>query len=682
MATREIYWNVVGHLIMYAFVAVAMGFFVWGFVRRIRLYRLGQPDRRLDRLCERAKSVLIEAGFQRRIWHELFGGTMHFTLSWGFILLLVGTMFVFLQADLYVNVLYGWFYLLLSLVTDLFGLAALLGGVLALFRRYILRPKRLDNTWDDAVTLLIIVCVLASGFVVEALRILNTADPWAFWTPGGLAVAWLFRAAGLSAGAQLLWHRYLWWFHMLLGVGACAYLPYSKLFHVVASPLNQFLRSLKQPGALQPLDLEHSETFGVTRVEEFTWKQLFDTDACTRCGRCQDHCPAHLSDKPLSPKKLTQDLKQHLWQHGQPLAIAKRKQKAQAGAKGGAKGGAALPETPPLVGGAVAEDALWACTTCRSCEEHCPVFVETVGKVIDMRRAQVLMAGNFPAAAQRAMKNVQTNSNPWGIGWQSRADWAQGLGVRTLKAGEGADVLYWVGCAGAFDDRNKRVATSVARLLKAAGVDFAILGTAEKCCGDSARRIGDEYTYQQLAQTNVETLKSVAFKRIVTACPHCFNALKNEYPQLGGSFAVQHAVELLGDLVTAGRLRPTTVGKVGLPASATYHDSCYLGRYNGLYQKPRQVLAAVRGLRLKEMRRRGRDALCCGAGGGRMWMEETLGKRINELRTDQALATGAALVVTACPFCLTMLEDGVKARDKVETVQVLDVAEVLDRVCI
>ncbi|MCL6451688.1 MAG: 4Fe-4S dicluster domain-containing protein [Acetobacteraceae bacterium] len=678
MPTRELNWNISLHLLIYLFVAVAAGFMIYGLCRRFRVWLWGKRERRLDRLGERLKTLVVQALVQRRVASEAYPGTFHLALFWGFLVLFLGTLVVLLQADFGVRVLYGRFYLFFSLILDLAGLPALLGCLLAAWRRYIARPSRLDNNWDDAVTLLGLFLTVVTGYLLEGLRIAATDDPWAVWSPVGLGAAWIFRAAGAGPGLERA-HAFTWWGHMALGVGLCAYLPYSKLFHVLASPANQFFRSLRHPGALLPLDLEGQETFGVTRVEEFTWKQLFDTDACTRCGRCQDHCPAHLSEKPLSPKKFTQDLKAHLWKRAPALLSSRRalrrggagpaaSQGGQAAAAGGGPG-----EVPAVVGEALSEDALWSCTTCRSCEEHCPVFVEQVGKIVDLRRALVLMEGRFPPEAQRALRNVETNYNPWGVGFAARADWGKDLSVRVLEPGGSTQVLLWVGCAGAFDARNQKVARALARALQAAGVEFATLGTAERCCGDSARRIGNEYLFQTLAKENVEALGRVRFERILTACPHCYNALKNEYPDFGGRFQVVHHSQYLAALVAQGRLKPAAVESL----ACVYHDSCYLARYNGVVAEPRRALRAVPGLKPLELRRSRRHTFCCGAGGGRMWMEEKLGKRINELRAQQAVDAGADLIATACPFCLTMLEDGLKAKGLEEKVRVADLAEIL-----
>lgn len=651
-----------------------MAICLYGFYRRYRLWRTGQPENRFDRVGERIKSVLVNGFAHARILREAYPGLMHFLIFWGFLVMFVGTLIIMAQADFGIPLVYGNFYLyFMALGLDMAGLAAVIGTVMALIRRYVVRPARLDNTADDALTLLWILVILVTGFILEGLRINATGDPWAIWSPVGYLT-------GLSLGGPAPWqeafHRVLWWVHLFLAMGLIAYLPFSKLSHIVLSPLNQYFRSFEPKGALVPLDLENEEveTFGVSKIEDFTWKHLFDTGACTRCGRCQDNCPVHLSEKPLSPKKLIQDLKAHLEERA-PALVRQAATAGQAEAAAAGETEQAIASRA-LIGEVVTEDEIWACTTCRSCQEQCPVFVEQIPKIVELRRNLVLSESRFPSEAQTAFRNMENNGNPWGLGWATRADWAADLEVKSLAEVEGeVEVLFWPGCAGAFDDRNRKVATAMVRLLNAAGVNFAILGTEEKCCGDSARRLGNEYLFQMLAQENIETLKQYRFGEIVTTCPHCFNTLKNEYPQFGGDFKVTHHSEYLWRLVRQGRLTP----RRQLALLATYHDSCYLGRYNDIYRDPRQLLTAVPGLRLVEMDRHHDRSFCCGAGGGRMWLEEKLGKRINLMRTEQALAKNPQLIATACPFCLVMLGDGLKDKGIEEGVQVLDLAEVLEQ---
>ncbi len=690
LPTREVYFNITGHLWLYLFVAIGAAAFLYGLYRHWRGWSLGRPEVRWDRPWERLKALLADTLLHLTVLKEAYPGVMHLFIFWGFLVLAFGTAVVMLQADLGLQVLYGSFYLWLSLALDLFGLLAVIGILIALFRRYVQRPSRLDNTPDDAVVLVGLLVVLVSGFFLEGLRMAVAGDPWALWSPVGLVLARLAGAAldgaGLAPAAASVapglkaWHAGLWWGHMLLAVGLVAYMPYSKLFHVLASPANQFMRNLGRKGALSLVDIENTETFGASRLDEFSWKDLFDTDACTRCGRCQDQCPANTVGKALSPKDVIQKMRLALAAQGPVLARVKaevrKKLLGEAAAEGGGTAGGAGAidpvreyeameealaelELPSLIDDIITEDVLWACTTCRSCEEQCPVYVELIRKVVEMRRYLVLMESRMPTEAGRTLRNLQNNGNPWGLARTQRGEWLQSVDVRVLQEGEEVEYLLWVGCFGAFDDRSKAVTEATVKVFKAAGLDFGVIGEAETCCGDSARRLGNEYLYQMLAMENIETLSAYKFKKIVTACPHCLNALKNEYPQLGGSYEVVHHSEVIAQLLAAGRLEPAAA-LTGDEARVTYHDPCYLARYNDVFDAPRRALAAI-GAQVVEMTRHGRTSFCCGAGGGRMWLEEEAAHKVNAKRAEQALETKPETIVTACPYCLQMFDDGLKA---------------------
>ncbi|KKM09754.1 iron-sulfur-binding reductase [Clostridiales bacterium PH28_bin88] len=674
--SREVYWNIEGHWILYFLFLVSMVIFVRGFLKTYRIWKVGRPEKRFDRVGERIRTVLVHTFGHQRILREAYPGLMHFFIFWGFLVLFIGTLIVMLEADLGIKTLRGTFYLWYSLALDIAGLLAIVGIVMAWFRRYVLKPERLDSAADDAYALLLIFAILLTGFILEGLRMNATADPWAAWSPVGLAFAGVL--GGMSVSVQEGLHRVLWWVHLLLAFGFIAYIPYSKLIHIVLMPANQYLREFSPKGTIKPIDFEDEsqESFGVASIEEFTWKQLLDPEACIRCGRCQDNCPVHLSGKSLSPKKMTQDLKTHLLEKA-PILQARGK---AAGAEGEQpdKQVAAASEAEQavldrlLIGDVIADEQIWACTTCRSCQEQCPALIEHIDKTIELRRNLVLMESRFPSEMQLAFRNMENNGNPWGVGWANRANWAEGLGVKTLAGDKEVDILYWPGCAGAFDDRNKKVAAAVVKLLQAAGVNFGILGTEEKCCGDSARRLGNEYLFQSLAQENIETMKGYGVKKIITQCPHCLNTLAKDYPQFGGDFEVVHHTQFLLDLIRQGKLKPAK----DFAKRVTYHDSCYLGRYNDIYLAPRQVLKSVPGLELAEMARREERSFCCGAGGGRMWLEEKEGQKLYVMRTGQAMEVNPDIIGTACPFCLTMLEDGVKFKEA-EHLKAMDLAEVL-----
>ncbi len=667
-ASRQLYWNIHGHDFIYLLFLVALIVFGYGFYRQYKLWRLGLPEKRTDDLPTRIYNVLVHTMGHRRILREGYAGSMHAFIFYSFVIFVIGTAVVALQADLGLEIYKGSLYLWLSLLLDLGGLAAIIGILLAYYRRYAQKPERLDTGPDDGYSLHLILLIIISGFILEGLRIAATGDPWSAWSPVGMVIGKLLN--GLSPGTLSGVHVFFWWAHLLLAFGFIAYLPYSKLLHIVTTPLNQFFSTLNPKGALTGIDFENEdlENYGVSRLEHFTWKQLFDTAACTRCGRCQDNCPAYLTEKPLSPKEMTQDLKAYLEEYGA------KKETVSTGTGEEVTAETAATEEKSLVGDVFSEDTIWSCTTCRACQEQCPALVEHIDKTIGMRRHLVLEESRFPPEVQTVFRNLENNSNPWGVGFADRARWAEGLGVKVLAEDSDVDILYWPGCAGAFDDRNKKVATAVVKVLQAAGVNFGILGTEEKCCGDSARRIGNEYLFQMTAEENIETIKSYGIKMIVTHCPHCFNTLKNEYPEFGADFEVVHHTQYIAELIDTGAL---SISKpVGL--EVTYHDSCYLGRYNDEYAAPRHVIARLGG-KIKEMEKNKNRSFCCGAGGGRMWMEETLGTRINEERTRQAVATGADTVVTNCPFCLTMIEDGLKTYED-KDIKTFDIAELVVKV--
>ena len=665
--TREIFWNV-GSWVrwpVYALGLIAILFFVFGLVKRIRLWKIGKPENRLDHLYKRIGSVLSNGFLHKRILKEFYPGIMHLFIFWGFLLLLIGTLLIFFQED-FTKLIFdkvfiqGSFYLTFSFVLDLFGLLAIIGVLLAAFRRYILKPDRLDNKTEDAIVLSLIFVILITGFFVEGLRIAVTRPGFERYSFVGWQVSKLFSSSPTAQASLRTTHATMWWFHILLAFSFIGYVAYSRLIHLVTSPLNQFFRSFAPPGEVKPiLDIENQETFGVSKLQDFTWKQLFDTDACTRCGRCQDNCPAYLSGKPLSPKKVIQDLKNHLHQSGTVL-------KSDSNIK---------DEPVPIGGNVITEDELWACTTCAACQEACPVFIQVIDKVVDLRRHLVLMESKFSPEVKLFFKNMETNYNPWTIGFATRADWAKDLNLKTLAENKEVEYLLWVGCAGSFDERNKKVSRSLVALLQKAGVNFGILGTEEMCCGETARRMGNEYLAQILMQQNVELFNNYGIKKIITLCPHCFNTFKNEYHQFNGNYQVYHHTEFLWNLYREGKLK----WKTGIEMTTTYHDSCYLGRHNHIYDAPRKLLSSISDTKVVETERKRERSFCCGAGGGRMWMEETLGTRINHLRVDQIAAADAPVITTACPYCLTMLSDGIKEKDMETLMIVFDIAEILEK---
>ena len=655
--TREIYWNISGHNILYALFIVALTVSVYGVFRRYRLWRLGQPENRFDQIGKRILSVLKDGFAQVSIIREKVPGTMHVAIFGGFVILFIGTLLVFAQADFAIQILYGRFYLWYSLILDVFGVIFILGVLYALFRRYVIRPPRLNRVVDDAVILPLLLVIAITGFLVEGTRIAVTQPEWALWSPVGCFVAGWFNSVSNTNVATI--HRLLWWFHLIISMGFIAYIPYSKLFHIIISPANIYFKSFNPRGQLASLDIENSETFGVSDIPDFTWKQLLDLDACTQCGRCQDQCPAYQSDKPLSPKKLILDLQAHMTKRGKVLLQNKKQGKES--------------DPQPITGNAVTEDELWACTTCMACQEHCPVAIEHIQKVVDLRRSQVLMESRFPQELNTAFRGLETNANPWNMGHASRADWTQDLNVPLVADNPEVDYLWFVGCAGSFDDNAKAVSKALAQILSKAGVSYAVLGIDEKCCGDPARRAGNEYVFQMLAEENIENFKSCNFKKILTACPHCYNVIRNEYPQFGGNFEVIHHSQLIADLITSGKLKLAGNGHAG----SAFHDSCYLGRYHNIYDAPRKVMKSMADGKFRELPRNRDKSFCCGGGGARMFMEETIGSRINHLRIQEAADAGINTLGVACPFCLTMLQDAVKEKELTDSIQVKDIAQLV-----
>jgi Fe-S oxidoreductase/nitrate reductase gamma subunit len=676
MPIREIYWNISGYNWMYIFFAITMAIFIYGCYKKFQILKLGRSQDRSQPIGERIKLVLIHALGHKKILNEKFAGIFHSFIFYGFILLFIGTLLVMVEKYLGIKIMHLQSFHYYKFILDMAGLLAIIGILMAMYRRYVVKPEGLDNKNDDAVALVLILVILVTGFFISGTRL--AANPVApellVYTPVALVFSKIFGALTSDVGTLTALHKSFWWFHMLMAFAFIAYIPYSKLFHMISSTMNQYWQNLENKAALSMINLEDesAESFGVSKLEDFTWKDLFDTEACTRCGRCQDNCPAHLTGKPLSPKELVQSIKGHLEENAPRLLAAK----AAAGGETGEEAAAAAEaseEARQLIGEVIDEEVIWSCTTCGSCQEQCPVFVEHVPKVMEMRRHLVLDQGEMSAEAQLALTNMERHGNPWGVGKTTRRDWCKDLDVPTIDENGEPDVLYWVGCAGSFDGRNQKVAAAFVKVMKEAGVNFSILGNDEMCCGDSARRLGNEYLYQSLAETNIEMLNELGIKKIVTPCPHCLNALKNEYPQMGGNYEVVHHSQFILDLIKAGKIKLENP----LAETVVYHDSCYLGRYNDIYHQPREILKAIPQTSLKEMERNLGKSFCCGAGGGRMWMEETIGERINITRVEQALETGASYLVTGCPFCITMMDDGVKAKEKDEQVCTRDIAELV-----
>jgi Fe-S oxidoreductase/nitrate reductase gamma subunit len=663
---REVFWNVSFPWIMFILAGAAVLLALYAVYVHVKRWRIGRADGRVKNWWKRT-AAFICPGVTEIIFHrkmlglekplrprEFFPGIMHLFIFSGFAVFLLATIIGTAE-----DVLKGNVYLAYSVIVDSFGILAIIGILMALYRRYIWKPRRLDRKPEDLAALLIILVAILSGFLVEGLRIaateLRTNPGWAVWSPGGWVLA--KALAGASQSTLLGWHVGLWWAHVVLSLGLFAYVAFvnTRLLHIIWDPVNVFFRSLGPRGALAPIDLEKTESYGAGKIEDFTWKQLVDLDACTRCGRCQDACPAYAVGKALNPKQVVLDLKAHLYEVYSGKLVLKRSEKRG-----------------EMVGGAVTEEVIWDCTTCRACQQACPVYIEHIDKIIEMRRNLAMEKSRFPEAVRDTLKSLSARGHPYRGTTATRMTWAEGLKLDTVADAKDIDVLYWVGCSAALEDRNVKVAKATAGVLWAAGVKFAVLGEEEICCGDPARRLGDEYLFQTICRQNIEILNGHNVTKILASCPHCFNSLKYEYPQFGGNYEVVHHSQYIAGLLQEGRLKI----KNRKSLKVAYHDSCYLGRYNDIYDEPRAVVAAISGGAI-ELGRRRTDSFCCGGGGGHVWMEEDPGKRVNARRVEEIAGAGAACVATACPYCLTMLEDGLKAKGVGAEIMARDISELV-----
>jgi Fe-S oxidoreductase/nitrate reductase gamma subunit len=673
--SREVFGGIPGAL-QVAFYTVIPVMLVWGaiaFADRVRNWERGGPDRRrtTPKNVARRFADFRSGVYMRTLLRDPAAGAMHSMIYFGFLALLGVT--TVLEVDHQMppgaKFLHGTTYLAYSLFGDAAGVIFMAGIVWAIVRRYVQRPYRIriKTKPEYAAILSTFLVIGASGFFAEALRIAAIDQPsYEKWSFIGYPLSQLFN--GLSLDTLDRWHQIIWSLHVVAFIVFLALLPITMLRHMFTSPLNMYLRDRERPkGAMKAMPnlTETSlETFGAAVVEDFTWKQLLDTDACTMCGRCTSVCPAHATGKPLDPREIvlkTGEVMAATAAHGHvspPLGTDSE-----------------ITISSNSLFERITPEELWACTSCKACDEICPVNIEILDKILDMRRYLSLMESNFPAELGNAYRAMENQGNPWGMNQGERGDWAKNIdGVTIIDPGEPitAEYLYWVGCAGSFDDKNRKVTQAMAKLLQRAGIDVAILGPSEMCTGDPARRSGNEYLFQMLAMPNVEMLNGMGVRKIITQCPHCFNTLKNEYPQLGGNYEVVHHSQLLESLIEAGQL---DVSMATLEERITYHDSCYLGRHNDVYLAPRNVVASIKGIEVVEMPRNGTKGMCCGAGGARMWMEESIGTKVNDERAREAISTGASRVATACPFCYIMLDDGVKAAGVEETeVRVADIS--------
>lgn len=589
-------------------------------------------------------------------------GIAHATIFWGFIIITTGTLEQFattIHSSAHFEFIGEAPYRILVFLQDLFTFGVLAAVTYAAYRRIIVRPEGLGKSRDANIILTLTGSLMVSILLMNGFHILGN-EPWYQEAmPVSHVIASILGNFGLNQDTHLILGTFFKWIHMLIVLGFAVYIPSSKHLHIAAAGPNTFLKTLTREKGMKPINFEDEKVtqYGAAKITDMSWKDVLDYYSCTECGRCQDLCPAYNTQKPLSPKALILDLKENMYRNKDKILSGK------------------YDEISPVIDEDVTEDVIWACTSCRACEIACPVFIQQVDKIYDIRRNLVMMESKFPAEVQTVFKNMETHATPWAFSSSDRANWAEGLSVKTMAETQDVDVLLWVGCAGSYDDRNKKVLRSFASILKKASIRFAILGTEEQCTGDPARRIGNEYLYQTLAKANVETLNKYSVKRIVTACPHCFNTIKNEYKDFGGNYEVFHHSQFIARLISEGKIKPTK----SLDETITFHDSCYLGRWNNIYDQPRDVIQALPTARMIEMSNHHDQSMCCGAGGGRMWMEEKIGKRVNIARTEQALATKAGIIASSCPFCMTMMSDGLKSKEMQNKVRVMDIAELVDQ---
>jgi len=722
LATREILWNIkhpANVVMMYLLFALSLVIGGAGVLRHAELWISGQQSPgNLGRWQERFSDLFSWGLMQKGTVREYGPAISHSLIYIGFLILLFTTTMVFIDHDLGIRVYEGDFYLAVTLLSDIFGFGLIIGCGIALHRRYIKHPDLLHNRLADSFVLLALILLCVQGFILEGLRIHATNDPWSLYSPVGHVTAAFFWSLSLEASKLL--HYSMWWFHTLTVFAIFSILPYTKFFHIIASSANLYFRksgrpkgALESPGDIEALmETEQNFTLGRGTIKDYTWKELLDLDACTSCGRCQDVCPAYISGKVLSPKWLILDSRNHaltLNSEGQAksfmpapfkwldgvltkgllLRSSGLSREEEGGYKSQGEFRAANKKVQnsalhigrsaddKIAGDVMDKDVFWSCTTCYACVEACPVGINHVDHIIGNRRNMALMEGDLPAETQPTLRALENRSNPYGAP-EDRVKWLGELDVRILKEGDSVDYLYWVGCVSAYDPRKQKIAQSLVKLMNKAGLSFGILGTAEGCTGDPARRLGEENLFQTLAKSNIETLKGIKFETLVANCPHCFNTIKNEYPQFGNlgngrePEIIHHSV-LLKKLLKEGKL-----GALENESEYTFHDPCYLGRYNDEYDAPRDTLKSVKGLRIIEMDKSREKGMCCGAGGGHFWMDmEEKESRVNSIRVEQAAQTGAKKVATACPFCMQMMEDGVKQTDREGAMEVKDIAEVL-----
>jgi Fe-S oxidoreductase len=675
-AHREYYWHVHNHWIMYIFLTISFAVFGYGVFRKIMLWREMKPaDERFTDIFRRAFKMIVDVLFQGRIRKKMLPGVFHSMIFWSFLFLMLTTAILTVQIDfaepfLKLDFFKGSIYLVVSFFADIAGGIFISGLLVAVVRRYILKPKTLPTDWQNAYMLGLLLFIGIGGFVLEGLRIRFAGDAWAMYSPLGLAVS---KALVFPKGVVPVLYPMIWWTHAGATFALIASLPYTKFIHFLLIPANYMFSNMKPKGTLDREDLE--ELFARDDVDEFrlghadatdlTWKNAMDLDACIECGRCEENCPVAQCGYPLVPREFIKSLKTATYKYYEAI------EKGAAGKKEGEAPGKI--ELAPFIGDTIKEEHIWLCRTCRACTESCPAMIEHVDQIVDVRRAQVMMAGELPTDAKNALKAMETRGNPFGP-QQDRLGWIKGDRPEILSETGETDVLFWLGCVANYDQAKQHIANNMFAIMRHSGIRFAMLGDEETCCGDPARCLGDENVFQSIAKGQVEVLKQYKFNKIVTICPHCAATLKNEFPQFGGKFEVVHHTKFIADLVKAGKIRlsESVSGKV------TYHDPCYLGRYAGVFDEPRSLVKSMKGVNFVETKNHGETSFCCGAGGGNYYMDMDLDvpgdERLNVRRAKELVNTGADTIAVACPYCMQMLEDAVKLIEMDEKVKMKDIS--------
>jgi Fe-S oxidoreductase len=658
----EIYLWFPGYYMAWAILIFGLAGFFFTMFKRLRLIRQGRPDPRFSDIRKRILDLLKDGILQRRHPRYLFAGVLHIVIFWGFVIFGLHSIDLVaggLRPGYALPLMEGLIGTAYATVKDFFVLIVLAACIMALYRRVVLRPKRYQDSHqlEAYVVLCLIAFLMISDMFYEGSKLFFVHPG-----PGFLVAAESVKSvlSGARPESLKMVNQMSYWLHLLSFFFFLNLLPLSKHFHIVTALPNVFFKKINR-GAVKPprwdeYDIARLDQAGVRTYHDFTWKHILDSFTCTECGRCTDNCPANAVGQPLSPKIISMKLRDIGYKKS--ALFLKDNLKS-----------AVIP------GDIIPDEAFWSCTTCGACEEECPVFIEYIDKIVELRRRRVLMESTFPPEIEQIYRNMEIYGNAWGSGSASRLDWARGLNIKNVQNDPGIEVLYWVGCAAAYDDRSRQSATSFIRILQKAGINFAILGTEENCCGDYARRTGNEYLFQILAKKNIETLRKYDIHTIVATCPHGYNTLKNEYPQLGGNFDVIHATEFILGLIEEGRLSFSKASN----KTVTYHDPCYLGRHNGIYEIPRKILDRVPGITMLESEKSKDRSFCCGAGGGHFWMQSS-GQRVNDARTDQLLEKSPEILITGCPYCLIMLEDGIESKEMKGQVIVKDIAEIVSEV--